>query len=163
MIKDLDELEPDRVQVRKERKQKEIDFVFFFTLESRHVVLLSSVTSSASGATSTIGRFSNAAQCFSMHCSLLFNFIVVSLPQAFDRDSLRSWNLTYHLEDLRMACFSVPLTRTLPYMSLLFFSLFSMAYWQAFPPELMRKCILHEDAPTGICPFTPREQVKDTP
>ncbi|CAM9703944.1 unnamed protein product, partial [Ectocarpus fasciculatus] len=29
---------------------------------------------------------------------------------------------------------------------------------QAFPPELMRKCFLHTDAPPGICPFTPREQ-----
>ena len=30
---------------------------------------------------------------------------------------------------------------------------------QAFPPELLRKCNLHTDAPPGICPFTPREQV----
>ncbi|CAM9155827.1 unnamed protein product [Pylaiella littoralis] len=29
---------------------------------------------------------------------------------------------------------------------------------QAFPPELLRKCNLHTDAPPGICPFTPREQ-----
>ncbi|CAB1109784.1 unnamed protein product [Ectocarpus sp. CCAP 1310/34] len=29
---------------------------------------------------------------------------------------------------------------------------------QAFPPELLRKCFLHTDAPPGICPFTPREQ-----
>ncbi|CAM9219855.1 unnamed protein product, partial [Sphacelaria rigidula] len=29
---------------------------------------------------------------------------------------------------------------------------------QALPPELMRKCNLHHDAPPGICPFTPREQ-----
>ncbi|CAM9966417.1 unnamed protein product, partial [Ectocarpus sp. 4 AP-2014] len=29
---------------------------------------------------------------------------------------------------------------------------------QAFPPELLRKCFLHTDAPPGICPFTPQEQ-----
>ncbi|CAM9223393.1 unnamed protein product [Choristocarpus tenellus] len=29
---------------------------------------------------------------------------------------------------------------------------------QSFPPELRRKCILHNNAPPGICPFTPVEQ-----
>lgn len=38
------------------------------------------------------------------------------------------------------------------------FPLFFLAI-QALPPELLRKCNLHEDAPPGICPFTPREQV----
>ncbi|CAM9319792.1 unnamed protein product [Discosporangium mesarthrocarpum] len=29
---------------------------------------------------------------------------------------------------------------------------------QSFPPELLRKCNLHSNAPMGICPFTPVEQ-----